>query len=604
MGSVIKLLTPSPTLYTDAYNKWLETIPHANPPACLYGQAGTVPPGDMGANWRDGFSVDIVNGRLGNELKYNGEKLVTYYARVGFTEDDNWRIFSLRSDFVPAEELQREDDITASIVVPATGLSGTNPRYDGPVSQKIVSDENPERFLFQRPDDAIHRGYDKPDLEEHFAHRGNFFSNFAPLTRKDAIAILKAPITFGEFTPPMQHVIREAAKVDGYFTSSAHPRIVDGKPTKNPRYLQIRPDIANPGRTYLASLGARLQRELPFDVPLFTPVNATLPGRRLNPPDAVSGVRSLAVYSPIHYQETPELFMENISSLTGKSPSTTGAGSEGALTKGPFNALLPIIDINNALVSHILTDTETFVTAAGYVGPKFRVDHDVSLIVPEVWSRLEVAERRPSYLIKNNYLEKIEDFEYDGKKVLASRLGYRITAHFVSAFFGIVFDNPNDVFSEEMLKPELQDMESFVDGIDNIVTTQRDIALNYFADGSIDRACPPIKALLTIMRDDEYEGKSIDDPAIRGMFTREALLSSDWYQQRLVSQQTLDIRRWQRNADTLTKFLAKPIHLSPSLRARIEANLVGAKKMREHVATPEYLESLHGFIGADPSVVH
>ena len=48
----------------------------------------------------------------------------------------------------------------------------------------------------------------------------------------------------------------------------------------------------------------------------------------------------LAVYNPIHYQELPELFMDFICSLTGKSPSTTGFGSEGALTKGPFNALL------------------------------------------------------------------------------------------------------------------------------------------------------------------------------------------------------------------------------------------------------------------------
>ena len=58
----------------------------------------------------------------------------------------------------------------------------------------------------------------------------------------------------------------------------------------------------------------------------------------------------LAVYNPIHYMELPELFMEFIASLTGKSPSTTGAGSEGALTKGPFNALPPIYDLNSALL--------------------------------------------------------------------------------------------------------------------------------------------------------------------------------------------------------------------------------------------------------------
>ena len=59
-----------------------------------------------------------------------------------------------------------------------------------------------------------------------------------------------------------------------------------------------------------------------------------LPGRRNNPPDPKTGVPPLAVYNPIHYQELPELFMDFICSLTGKSPSTTGFGSEGALTKG------------------------------------------------------------------------------------------------------------------------------------------------------------------------------------------------------------------------------------------------------------------------------
>ena len=67
-----------------------------------------------------------------------------------------------------------------------------------------------------------------------------------------------------------------------------------------------------------------------------TPVDAVLAGRRNNPPEPAAGIRSLAVFSPIHYLPTPELFMEFISSMTGKSPSTTGAGSEGALTKGPF----------------------------------------------------------------------------------------------------------------------------------------------------------------------------------------------------------------------------------------------------------------------------
>ena len=403
LGSVIKLLTPSGTLYTDEYNQWLEAIPHPIRELAYLVKRFYQP--EMGDNWREFFSVDLVNGRPGNELRFRGEKLVAHYARVGFTEDSNWRIFSLRNDFVPAEKIQEEDDITASVVVPAARLLNLNARYDGPASFKIV--QNAERRLFQRPDEAIHRGYDKL-TEAHFALPDNFFSNYAPLTQEDAQKLLASAVTFSEFTLPMQEVIRRAAETPGYFVSSAHPRIVDGKPTKNPRYLQIRADLLNARPNYLSETGMRLYRQVSPDQPLPTPVNAVLPGRRLNPPEP--GIRSLAVYNPIHYQETPELFMELISSLTGKSPSTTGAGSEGALTKGPFNALPPIIDLNNALVAHILTGTEAFATAAGFVGPHYRVDHDISLLIPEVWSRMDVAERSPRSLLENNYLEKVEDF--------------------------------------------------------------------------------------------------------------------------------------------------------------------------------------------------
>ena len=82
--------------------------------------------------------------------------------------------------------------------------------------------------------------------------------------------------------------------------------------------------------------------------------------------------------------------MDFICSLTGKSPSTTGFGSEGALTKGPFNALSPVVDVNNALVSAILTGYAGFTTAAGYMGPQISVDHDNSMLVPELWCRMRV----------------------------------------------------------------------------------------------------------------------------------------------------------------------------------------------------------------------
>ena len=186
---------------------------------------------------------------------------------------------------------------------------------------------------------------------------------------------------------------------------------------------------------FLSSLPARLYRKIDSSQPCVFPVSAVIGGRRNNPPDTTADglkIRPLCVFNPIHYQELPELFIDYICSVTGKSPSTTGAGSEGALTKGPFNAINATADLNNALVSMILTGYGGFSSAAGYIGSNYKVDHDISLLIPEVWCRMTPEERDPQHLINNGELEKLKDFELDtsqgNQTVLASRLGYRITS--------------------------------------------------------------------------------------------------------------------------------------------------------------------------------
>jgi hypothetical protein len=295
--------------------------------------------------------------------------------------------------------------------------------------------------------------------------------------------------------------------------------------------------------------------------------------------------------------------MDFIASLTGKSPSTTGAGSEGALTKGPFNAILPIHDVNAALVSYLLTGYSGFTSAAGHIGRKYRVDHDISLLVPEVWSRMFIDEREPAYLIKNGFLEKIEDFEHEGKTIEASRLGYRITAKFVATFFGRMFTAPDSVFTEEMLRPEMQSMDDFTDGIDNITSTQRRVALNYFEDGSIDAACPPLKALLHIMAHGHYEEKGLTDPSIRALFTREALLESDWYAARLDAKAKVDESLWKRHIAYLADFLEKPNYQSELDRLKVSERLEKSKAQLAKIQNPAYRKSLIGTIGADPELV-
>ena len=118
-------------------------------------------------------------------------------------------------------------------------------------------------------------------------------------------------------------------------------------------------------------------------------------------------------------------------------------GSEGALTKAPFNALPTVYDLNASLLSYALGGYDGWLSSAGYIGPKVKVAHDISLLIPELFSRMSHAERDAKELIAKGCLERIEDFEYEGRKVEASRLGYRINGEFVRNYFGRVFLHPD-----------------------------------------------------------------------------------------------------------------------------------------------------------------
>ncbi len=593
LGSVIKLLTPSAE-FTDEHNQWLETI--AQHILALVFMIKRFYKQKWGKTWRKHFTVDEVNGNPGHELKYQGRKLITGYLRVGIHSDGTWRIYKLRQDFVAAKKVQMEDDITASVVVPTNYVEGLNRDYSNKSIKLVVNCEN---HLFQRPDDAINRGLDT-QTESDLAGTNNFISNFQPLTSLDARELVEDVVGFEEYSEPMQQRIRDAATKpdDQYFVSSSHPRIVNGKPSLNVRYLQQRPDLANPRHKYLAVMGTRLARGLTLEQPVYFPVNSVLQGHRNNPQDKKAGIRPLAVYNPIHYQELPELFMDLICSLTGKSPSTTGAGSEGALTKGPFNSLSTTSDLNNALVAFILCGHHGFTTAAGYIGTR-RIDHDISMLIPEIWCRIPVKHRDPEFLIEHGYLEKLDDFEYNGKTVHASRLGYRITDHFVHAYFGKVFDSPTIVFDEVMLRPETQDMDAYVDGIHNITEAQQRVANAYFEDDSVNDACPPLQALLHIMAHGSYEGMNIDDPAIRDMFTRDYLLQSDWYQERLRIKQERDAALWCMNRDYVEQKMDDTNEDETEKWADLNEHFEKAEHMIEWVTSQNYLDRSQGTLGAD-----
>ncbi len=596
LGSVIKLLTPSDE-YSAAHNEWLRSIPdHIY--ALVFAIKRLYQP-EWGADWRKHFTVDVVNGSLGHELKVDNRRIVGTYLRVGITGDHGWRTFKVRQDFAASLKVQTEDDISASVVVPGKYVQGREGSLTAAATESRPLDAsskfvvNCEYRLFQRPDDAIHRGLDK-QAESDLARRDvNFISNYEPLTREDVIDMVEKVVDFDAFTPPMKQLLSSVEKGEsGYIVCSANPRRIGGGVTKNPRYLQDRPDMVRPLDKYVSDMGLRLFRKLKADQPVHFPVDAVLSGRRNNPPEPEKGIRSLAVYAPLHYQELPELFMDFVCSLTGKSPSTTGAGSEGALTKGPFNALRTTADLNAALVDAIVTGVSGFSTAAGHIGPNCLFEHDISLLMPEIWCRLSAEERDPAYLIREGLLKAVPDLEWKKQTVPARRLGYRITDRFVRQFFGRVFDNPDKVFDRAILEPESQDIDSYADGVLYIMEAYQRVAKQYFDDGSIEEACPPLKAILSIMAFGKFEGKDERDPEIRALFKKENVLASSWYRERLAAKQRQEIDLWTKHAayveDKIAAGLASPERLE---LARAEL---------KRVSSPAYLAELNGTLGRQP----
>jgi len=145
--------------------------------------------------------------------------------------------------------------------------------------------------------------------------------------------------------------------------------------------------------------------------------------------------------------------MDFVASLTGKSPATTGFGSEGALTKGPFNAFVAGGGSNNALVSAIVTAM-----------PGLRRRRDM-------WGRISGGsrcqsagpgdlvpyaghERDPEFLKAHGYLEQVSDFRLGGPNGAGQSAGLSDHPSFCRSLFGRIFETPDAVFPDRMLRPE------------------------------------------------------------------------------------------------------------------------------------------------------
>lgn len=123
------------------------------------------------------------------------------------------------------------------------------------------------------------------------------------------------------------------------------------------------------------------------------------------------------------------------------------------------------------------------------------------------------------------------------------------------------------------------------------------MAQHYFLDGSVELACPPLKALLHVMLHGKWEGRGLDDPELRAQFTREHLLGSAWYAERLKSQAAHDEHLARTLAGNLEKFSGTAAGHDIARELDLEARIAAARRRVAEVRAPAHLEALKGTIG-------
>ena len=97
----------------------------------------------------------------------------------------------------------------------------------------------------------------------------------------------------------------------------------------------------------------------------------------------------------------------------------------------------------------------------------------------------------------------------------------------------------------------------------------------------------------------DFQGKTIEDSELRDMFTRQNLLASDWYQERLLIKQARDVQLWQSNYQYLQTKLDELPTVDIDKRSVLETRLKESKRMIDNITSQGYLEHLQGTLGAD-----
>jgi hypothetical protein len=102
------------------------------------------------------------------------------------------------------------------------------------------------------------------------------------------------------------------------------------------------------------------------------------------------------------------------------------------------------------------------------------------------------------------------------------------------------------------------------------------------------------------MVEGSYEGKDRTHSDIRNLFTRDYVLNSDWYRNRLLLKQQRDVAFWTSNISYLENVLTLKNYEETAQMLDLPGRLKNARKQLAHVQSGAYLDELYGTIGADP----
>ena len=95
------------------------------------------------------------------------------------------------------------------------------------------------------------------------------------------------------------------------------------------------------------------------------------------------------------------------------------------------------------------------------------------------------------------------------------------------------------------------------------------------------------------------EARSLNDPEVRAMFTRESMFASAWYRERLDAKRRADIRLWECHEKYLKQFCSKANHQDVAKQMQLETRFRQTQERIEFLKTDEYRQRLDGTLGAD-----